>query len=70
MCTTNSKISADIIINTLNSHNKLLNACKLAVERFCSQNGHVSREVWNNNYNAYLALTEAIEAAKRNKEIV
>lgn len=39
---------------------KLYEACKKARARFSSQNGHVSKKVWNDNYEAIKALDEAI----------
>lgn len=42
----------------------LLKACKAAFLRFNQQNGHVSLEVWNENYAAYKALKIAIAKAE------
>lgn len=42
----------------------LLEACEKAQHRFAEQNGNVSEEVWNANYEAEDALDAAIKKAK------
>lgn len=36
-------------------------ACRIARDRFCSLNGQVSEQVWNENYPAVKALKEVLK---------